>query len=636
MFKGFTKKFQEALEKNNRGRDEFIFSFMDLELVEVVSEKRKLRILSEEVSQKLHELVSGGPKPTFIELNAHSDDRCKTIFQKISEINCIKYWLKINKRESPGWKKYRKGLEDIKVSQDGTLSIGYFEVIRGTYDPKEFYGSVYDSEYSWEYNRYKGLIHHGYDEKIQETFQTRTSAIQAIENAIKENKITSLFIPRSAECLHCSDELGVNYRTHIGKCLWRPDRINEFKDRQIEVFQTRSSSLQEIQNTIQNGNIDSTTLGDAMFFLGESYVDARPMDCLYCNTHEELVPERALKYYECHINKCLWRSDRINDFKDSQVELISRIINKFNDYKKEEIQKVIDYAKEQGLTETELDNTRPGWQDYLLKLTNRDQIEDYQYDQLYVDIENLVAAKNKPEEEKPQAEEKVKERAQKSQEKLQNEQETKKAQAQKEEAERIQREQEQAQKEEEKLKKEFEETKKKEENFWFWEHLEEAAKQKEQEEDQNENSNSQILNKFQSIPNFDSQEKITDLINPVKNDPNFLQSLQEHNIQSLTALIIDKSPKEIIITVKRFEYDQEKEKEKAIRAYYHLSSNDLLTDEQINDYLYKEATGQIIASESPSPENKLPIPLLILGGGLLTLLGVIIIIYKLSRRRIGR
>jgi hypothetical protein len=59
-----------------------------------------------------------------------------------------------------------------------------------------------------------------------------------------------------------------------------------------ETTQTRSSSLQEINNIIQNGNIDFTTLSDALGFLGESYVDARPTDCLYCNTHEEMVPER--------------------------------------------------------------------------------------------------------------------------------------------------------------------------------------------------------------------------------------------------------------------------------------------------------------------------------------------------------
>jgi len=99
---------------------------------------------------------------------------------------------------------------------------------------------------------------------------------------------------------------------------------------------------------------------------------------------------------------------------------------------------------------------------------------------------------------------------------------------------------------------------------------------------------------------------------------------------------VDKSPQEIIITIKRFEYDQEKEKEKEkkIRAYYHLNSNETLTDNQISEYLYREAIGNITSpTENPHQENNgLLIPL-ILGGGLLVLFSAIVIArIKLKRR----
>ena len=55
-----------------------------------------------------------------------------------------------------------------------------------------------------------------------------------------------------------------------------------------------------------------------------------------------------------------------------------------------------------------------------------------------------------------------------------------------------------------------------------------------------------------------------------------------------------------------------KDKDKQIRAYYHLNSQEVLTDEQINNYLYREAIGQITsASENPYQEsNKLTIALI--------------------------
>ncbi|CAG8610762.1 37896_t:CDS:2, partial [Gigaspora margarita] len=62
---------------------------------------------------------------------------------------------------------------------------------------------------------------------------------------------------------------------------------------------------------------------------------------------------------------------------------------------------------------------------------------------------------------------------------------------------------------------------------------------------------SQILSKFQSIPNFNTKEKIEALINPVKDNPEFLQEIKnKYQNKDLNALLVDKSPEEIIIAIK--------------------------------------------------------------------------------------
>jgi|SRR3954451_3855613 len=104
MFKGFTKKFQEQLELSNYNYIYFLFSFSDLELVEVNGKKRKCRILSEEVSEKLHKLVFGGPKPTFVEFNTYDSfyfkhDDLLTFPNLSGYLEYIKNWLQIDKGE---------------------------------------------------------------------------------------------------------------------------------------------------------------------------------------------------------------------------------------------------------------------------------------------------------------------------------------------------------------------------------------------------------------------------------------------------------------------------------------------------------------------------------------------------------
>ena len=79
MFKGFKKEFQDQLERKNQDADVFIFSFADLELVEKNNKRRKCRIISDKLSEKLHQIHSQGknvyiPPIKFIEFNYYRND----------------------------------------------------------------------------------------------------------------------------------------------------------------------------------------------------------------------------------------------------------------------------------------------------------------------------------------------------------------------------------------------------------------------------------------------------------------------------------------------------------------------------------------------------------------------------------
>ena len=60
MFKGFTENQKSNLEKINQQSEKFTFSFGDLELVEKNGNRRKCRIIDEELSNKLHRIYSEG------------------------------------------------------------------------------------------------------------------------------------------------------------------------------------------------------------------------------------------------------------------------------------------------------------------------------------------------------------------------------------------------------------------------------------------------------------------------------------------------------------------------------------------------------------------------------------------------
>jgi hypothetical protein len=125
----------------------------------------------------------------------------------------------------------------------------------------------------------------------------------------------------------------------------------------------------------------------------------------------------------------------------------------------------------------------------------------------------------------------------------------------------------------------------------------------------------------------------------VKDNNNFLTEIaSKYSAPDLNNLIDNKSPQEVITIIKRFEYDQlspqEKEiKDKKIKKHYSLVENAVLTDSQINDYLYKMAIGEIDENKlennnseqiKPKENNILKIAgicaFIIVGSGLLVLL----------------
>jgi len=96
-------------------------------------------------------------------------------------------------------------------------------------------------------------------------------------------------------------------------------------------------------------------------------------------------------------------------------------------------------------------------------------------------------------------------------------------------------------------------------------------------------------------------EEVVALISRVKNNKEFLQKNPN---------LFNKSPKEVIIAVKRMELF---DKENKIRAYYNLKPTEILKDEQINEYLYLEAIGQLEKGEEKSNTSTAPSLLVVKG-----------------------
>jgi len=61
MFKGINERDEKELQKNNgQGSNYFVFSFVDLELIEKDGNRRKCLLSSDELSNKLHQIYSEG------------------------------------------------------------------------------------------------------------------------------------------------------------------------------------------------------------------------------------------------------------------------------------------------------------------------------------------------------------------------------------------------------------------------------------------------------------------------------------------------------------------------------------------------------------------------------------------------
>ncbi|CAG8695567.1 12041_t:CDS:2, partial [Ambispora leptoticha] len=249
-----------------------------------------------------------------------------------------------------------------------------------------------------------------------------------------------------------------------------------------------------------------------------------------------LEPDEEMQWHVTHINKCIKSLKQLNDFYESLRKVIKQEGKRFKKEKKQVIEKIKTKARE-------------------------------------INYKDKIAEKEKL---KKQEEEKNKQKQQKTQA---------------EEAKRKNQEEEIKQKEQE-FKKQFEEEQKQEPNRPTTSENKNNKPQLSNNQPQEKLNTKElslsleIINKFP--PNFNTKEKIEALINPIKDNIEFLHELQtKHEVEDLSALLATKSAEKIIKIIKRFEYD--KDKDKKIREHYGLKEADKLTDKQIDEYLYEQA-----------------------------------------------
>jgi hypothetical protein len=141
----------------------------------------------------------------------------------------------------------------------------------------------------------------------------------------------------------------------------------------------------------------------------------------------------------------------------------------------------------------------------------------------------------------------------------------------------------------------------------------------------------------------------------VKDNNDFLTEIKsKYLVTDLSGLITNKSPQQVIIIIKRFEYNalsvSDKEiKDKKIKSYYkqlnQLTKSRKLTEEQINGYLYKQAVGEINESSikieneqkntKPS-ESNLAKSVKLIGIISLILAGSTILVLFIRKKRLNR
>ena len=102
---------------------------------------------------------------------------------------------------------------------------------------------------------------------------------------------------------------------------------------------------------------------------------------------------------------------------------------------------------------------------------------------------------------------------------------------------------------------------------------------------------------------FGRVENVKKLVESVKDNAKFLNLIKTKlNSDGLANFFANKTPQEVITIVKRFEYENlspgaKENKNKKIKAYYQkisqLAQDGKLTEEQINQYLYQQAIGEI-------------------------------------------
>ncbi|CAI2186032.1 561_t:CDS:1, partial [Funneliformis geosporum] len=163
MFKGFTENQKKIFEAKNQSASEFIFSLADLELVEINENRRKCRLLSNELSQKLHQIYSEGksgyiPPIKFIDFESRSCGLAD-FPGNFHFIFSYDWWLLVNKKSVQ---------ENSEILSNGTLKFKFF-VNPGC-------GlTVFSANYDYNFA----------NQKFLEFTQARSSSLQEIQNTIQ-------------------------------------------------------------------------------------------------------------------------------------------------------------------------------------------------------------------------------------------------------------------------------------------------------------------------------------------------------------------------------------------------------------------------------------------------------------------
>jgi hypothetical protein len=121
MFKGFNENQKKILEEKNQSTNNFAFSLADLELTEINGDRRKCRIIDEELSNKLRQLYSEGkngyvPPMKFIDFESKPDPHITNFPDDLHFQYNYVWWLSANKKSVQ---------ENSELLSDGTLKFKF-------------------------------------------------------------------------------------------------------------------------------------------------------------------------------------------------------------------------------------------------------------------------------------------------------------------------------------------------------------------------------------------------------------------------------------------------------------------------------------------------------------------------------